>query len=62
VLYDAGLTPSGLGRNLDVLGVARIVPGHCTGWRAVHELARAMPDAFAQPAVGTVLSFASPES
>lgn len=39
------------------LGVERVVPGHCTGWRAVHELARAMPDAFVQPSVGTVLRF-----
>lgn len=37
--------------------IGRIVPGHCTGWRAVHALARAMPDAFVQPAVGTFVSF-----
>ena len=37
--------------------VGRVVPAHCTGWRAVHALARAMPDAFVQPAVGTVVSF-----
>ena len=36
------------------LGVARLVPGHCTGWRATHELARALPEAFVQPSVGTV--------
>jgi len=29
------------------------VPGHCTGWKAVHEIARAMPDAFIQNSVGT---------
>lgn len=34
-----------------------VVPGHCTGWRATHEIARAMPDAFVQPAVGTTLHF-----
>jgi metal-dependent hydrolase (beta-lactamase superfamily II) len=34
-----------------------ILPAHCTGWRAVHLLARAMPTAFVQPAVGTVVSF-----
>jgi 7,8-dihydropterin-6-yl-methyl-4-(beta-D-ribofuranosyl)aminobenzene 5'-phosphate synthase len=38
-------------------GVGRVLPAHCTGWRAVHLLARAMPDAFVQPAVGTVVSF-----
>jgi 7,8-dihydropterin-6-yl-methyl-4-(beta-D-ribofuranosyl)aminobenzene 5'-phosphate synthase len=30
-----------------------VVPAHCTGWRAVHALAAAMPDAFIQNAVGT---------
>jgi 7,8-dihydropterin-6-yl-methyl-4-(beta-D-ribofuranosyl)aminobenzene 5'-phosphate synthase len=39
------------------LGVARVVPAHCTGWKAVHLLARRMPDAFVQPSVGTVLRF-----
>ena len=37
--------------------VGRVVPGHCTGWRAVHELARRLPDAFVQPSVGTTLRF-----
>jgi 7,8-dihydropterin-6-yl-methyl-4-(beta-D-ribofuranosyl)aminobenzene 5'-phosphate synthase len=37
--------------------VNRILPAHCTGWKAVHTLARAMPEAFVQPAVGTVISF-----
>lgn len=41
------------------LGVARLVPGHCTGWRATHELARSLPDAFAQPSVGTVFRIAA---
>jgi len=30
-----------------------IVPSHCTGWRAVHEIARALPDAFVPNSVGT---------
>jgi 7,8-dihydropterin-6-yl-methyl-4-(beta-D-ribofuranosyl)aminobenzene 5'-phosphate synthase len=30
-----------------------LVPTHCTGWKAVHEIARAMPDAFIQNSVGT---------
>ena len=38
-------------------GVGRIVPAHCTGWKAVHTIARDMPDAFVQPAVGTKLRF-----
>jgi 7,8-dihydropterin-6-yl-methyl-4-(beta-D-ribofuranosyl)aminobenzene 5'-phosphate synthase len=37
--------------------VGRVLPAHCTGWKAVHALARAMPAAFVQPAVGTVVSF-----
>lgn len=38
-----------------------IVPGHCTGWRATHELAAALPDAYVQTSVGTTLHFAGPE-
>ena len=30
-----------------------LVPGHCTGWVATHQLARAMPDAFIANSVGT---------
>jgi 7,8-dihydropterin-6-yl-methyl-4-(beta-D-ribofuranosyl)aminobenzene 5'-phosphate synthase len=30
-----------------------IVPGHCTGWRAQHTLAAALPDAWVQTSVGT---------
>jgi len=41
------------------LGVERVVPAHCTGWRATHELARSMPEAFVQPSVGTVFRFES---
>jgi 7,8-dihydropterin-6-yl-methyl-4-(beta-D-ribofuranosyl)aminobenzene 5'-phosphate synthase len=36
-----------------------IVPGHCTGWRATHELARALPEAYIQTSVGTTLHFAA---
>lgn len=39
------------------LGVERLVPAHCTGWRATHALAAALPDAFVQPSVGTVFRF-----
>ena len=37
--------------------VKRLVPAHCTGWKAVHYLARTMPNAFAQPSVGTTFVF-----
>jgi 7,8-dihydropterin-6-yl-methyl-4-(beta-D-ribofuranosyl)aminobenzene 5'-phosphate synthase len=30
-----------------------VVPGHCTGWKAAHEIARAMPGAFIQNSAGT---------
>ncbi|CAN5116610.1 hypothetical protein BH18CHL2_BH18CHL2_02380 [soil metagenome] len=36
-----------------------IVPGHCTGWRAIHALARRMPDAYLQTSVATRFEFAS---
>ncbi len=39
--------------------IQRLVPAHCTGWRATHELARSMPDAFVQASVGTVFRFAA---
>jgi 7,8-dihydropterin-6-yl-methyl-4-(beta-D-ribofuranosyl)aminobenzene 5'-phosphate synthase len=37
--------------------IGRILPAHCTGWRAVHTIARAMPEAFVQCAVGTTVTF-----
>lgn len=30
-----------------------VVPAHCTGWRAVHAIARELPQAFVQNSVGT---------
>ncbi len=30
-----------------------IVPQHCTGWRATHEIARVFPEAFIPNSVGT---------
>jgi 7,8-dihydropterin-6-yl-methyl-4-(beta-D-ribofuranosyl)aminobenzene 5'-phosphate synthase len=41
------------------IGPEWVVPGHCTGWRATHELARALPDAYIQTSVGTTLRFAA---
>lgn len=32
-----------------------IMPGHCTGWRATHQIAHALPDAFIPNSVGTTL-------
>jgi 7,8-dihydropterin-6-yl-methyl-4-(beta-D-ribofuranosyl)aminobenzene 5'-phosphate synthase len=39
------------------IGPDIIVPGHCTGWKATHELARQLPDAYIQTSVGTRLHF-----
>ena len=36
-----------------------IVPGHCTGWKAMHELSRQLPEAYLQTSVGTRLHFSS---
>ena len=44
---------------LAAIGPRYIVPGHCTGWRAIHELARQMPDAYLQTSVATRFEFAS---
>jgi 7,8-dihydropterin-6-yl-methyl-4-(beta-D-ribofuranosyl)aminobenzene 5'-phosphate synthase len=38
---------------LTALAPELIAPGHCTGWRAQHTLAAALPDAWVQSSVGT---------
>jgi 7,8-dihydropterin-6-yl-methyl-4-(beta-D-ribofuranosyl)aminobenzene 5'-phosphate synthase len=42
---------------LAAIGPAIVVPGHCTGWKATHELARQLPQAYLQTSVGTRLHF-----
>jgi 7,8-dihydropterin-6-yl-methyl-4-(beta-D-ribofuranosyl)aminobenzene 5'-phosphate synthase len=42
-------------RAFDELSPALLVPAHCTGWKAVHQLAARFPDAFVQSAVGTTI-------
>ncbi|MGE0731242.1 MAG: MBL fold metallo-hydrolase [Acidimicrobiia bacterium] len=37
-----------------------VVPSHCTGWRATHRLAAALPDAFVQTAVGSSFLLEAP--
>jgi 7,8-dihydropterin-6-yl-methyl-4-(beta-D-ribofuranosyl)aminobenzene 5'-phosphate synthase len=32
-----------------------IMPGHCTGWTAINQIANALPDAFIPSSVGTTL-------
>jgi 7,8-dihydropterin-6-yl-methyl-4-(beta-D-ribofuranosyl)aminobenzene 5'-phosphate synthase len=36
-----------------------LVPAHCTGWKAQHRLAAALPDAFVPNAVGTTYTLAA---
>jgi len=40
-------------RELERFAPAVVVPAHCTGWKATHALAGAMPEAFVQNSVGT---------
>ena len=54
-LFEARIRPT-----VDALRAAqvqRVLPAHCSGWKAVHEVARAMPEAFVQCAVGTTVTF-----
>jgi len=37
------------------LSPSLLVPAHCTGWKAVHQLAARFPDGFVQSAVGTTI-------
>ncbi len=56
-----GLFESIIGRTVDELSMIKpdiIVPGHCTGWKATHEVAKHLPEAFVQSSVGTRLHFA----
>lgn len=41
--------------DLRALGPRYVMPGHCTGWAATHQIARAMPEAFIANSVGTTL-------
>jgi 7,8-dihydropterin-6-yl-methyl-4-(beta-D-ribofuranosyl)aminobenzene 5'-phosphate synthase len=38
---------------LKELNLELVVPAHCTGWKAVHAIARELPQAFVQNSVGT---------
>ena len=39
--------------DLSALGPSIVVPAHCTGWKATHTIAAALPNAFIQNSVGT---------
>ena len=40
---------------LEAMNPGVLVPTHCTGWRAIHAIARTMPDAFIANSVGTTI-------
>jgi 7,8-dihydropterin-6-yl-methyl-4-(beta-D-ribofuranosyl)aminobenzene 5'-phosphate synthase len=44
-------------RAFDELAPAILMPGHCTGWRAVHLLAGRFPDSYVPCTVGTTVEF-----
>ncbi len=50
-LFEPLITPTV--EALKAISPSLIVPAHCTGWRATHEIARALPDAFVANSVGT---------
>jgi 7,8-dihydropterin-6-yl-methyl-4-(beta-D-ribofuranosyl)aminobenzene 5'-phosphate synthase len=50
-LFEPLITPPV--QALKEIGPKLIVPSHCTGWKATHEIARALPDAFVPNSVGT---------
>ena len=42
---------------LEEFSIDHLVPSHCTGWRATHEIAARFPEAFIQNSVGTRFEF-----
>lgn len=39
------------------IGPRIVVPGHCTGWKATHQIARTMPESYVPTSVGTQMLF-----
>ena len=56
-LYESIIEPTA--HAIAEIGPDFLLPTHCTGWQAIHEFARRMPDAFIQNSVGTRLIFGS---
>jgi len=54
-LFEARIEPTA--QAFRAADIGRVVPAHCSGWKAVHAIARAMPKAFVQSAVGTTVRF-----
>ena len=56
-LYESVIEPTA--DAVQEMGPDFLLPTHCTGWKAMHEFARRMPEAFIQNSVGTRLIFGS---
>jgi 7,8-dihydropterin-6-yl-methyl-4-(beta-D-ribofuranosyl)aminobenzene 5'-phosphate synthase len=56
-LYESAIEPTVAA--LEGINPDYVVPSHCTGWKAIHEVARRMPASFIQNSVGTRLIFGS---
>lgn len=39
--------------DMEAIGPRMIVPAHCTGWRAIHQMSLLFPDAYIQNSIGT---------
>lgn len=52
-LYESIIEPTVAA--IEEFGPDFLLPTHCTGWKAIHELARRMPEAYVQNSVGTSL-------
>ena len=46
--------------NLTDLAPDLVVPGHCTGWQAQHQVTAALRDAYTSSNVGTTFTFTAP--
>jgi 7,8-dihydropterin-6-yl-methyl-4-(beta-D-ribofuranosyl)aminobenzene 5'-phosphate synthase len=44
-------------RELETIRPDLIVPGHCSGWKAINEIVRTMPEAYVPSSVGTEIHF-----
>jgi len=53
--YEAAIPPTI--QELRKLDPKLLIPCHCTGWKAVHQIISAMPDKFIQNSVGTTYIF-----
>ena len=56
-LYESAIEPTV--NAMEEIDPDFVLPTHCTGWKAIHEFARRMPEAFVQNSVGTRLVLGS---